>query len=105
MNREKSERMTRGTFFIEPARSVHYNFTGPEEVLLQVSCIGPTSEVGRTSVSIPPNGHLARYASELFPGAPLAAFEGKIEIISSRPLVALTLRQRENVFTSLPVIP
>jgi hypothetical protein len=64
-----------------------------------------SNEVARTSVSIPPNGHLARYAPELFPTAPLATFQGRIEVISSRPLVALTLRQRESVFTSLPVIP
>jgi hypothetical protein len=59
----------------------------------------------QTSLTIPPMGHIARYAGELFSAVPPGEFQGKIEILSNQPLAALTLRQRGSVFTSLPVIP
>jgi hypothetical protein len=36
---------------------------------------------------------------------PAGQSEGKIEILSTQPLAALTLRQRGAIFTSLPVVP
>ena len=42
-DREKSAKVLPGTFFTEPRRVVHYGFTGTEEVITQVSGIGPTS--------------------------------------------------------------
>ncbi|HJZ66891.1 MAG TPA: cupin domain-containing protein [Blastocatellia bacterium] len=42
-DREKAIKAQPGTFFTEPRRVVHYGFTGPEEVITQVSGIGPTS--------------------------------------------------------------
>jgi quercetin dioxygenase-like cupin family protein len=38
----KSTQLPAGTFFTEPAKGVHYNFTGNEEVLVQISGVGPT---------------------------------------------------------------
>jgi hypothetical protein len=63
------------------------------------------TEVARTSVTIPGRGHVAKYSSELFPQLRSGSFEGKIEVVSSQPVVALTLRQVGALFTSLPVIP
>jgi hypothetical protein len=60
---------------------------------------------GGTGGVIPYRGHLAKYVNELLPNAGPANFDGKIEIVSSQPLVALTLRQNQTVFTSLPIIP
>lgn len=80
------------------------NATGDPAAVTLILRDSNSNEVARTSLSILPNGHLARYASELFPSVSLTAL-GKIEIISSRPVIALTLRQRDTVFTSLPVIP
>lgn len=37
-----SKRLPAGTFFTEPAGSVHYNFTGSSEVVVQISGTGPT---------------------------------------------------------------
>ena len=43
LDREKATKMLPGTFFTEPGKSVHYWFTGPAEVIAQVSGMGPTS--------------------------------------------------------------
>jgi hypothetical protein len=56
------------------------------------------------TLTLPPNGHLSKYLSELFPDIP-EEFYGRVEVVSTRPIVALALRQRESDFTSLPVIP
>ena len=64
-----------------------------------------SNEMARTSLNIPTNGHLARYVGELLPLNISGDFHGKLDIVSTQPLVSLTLRQRETVFTSLPVIP
>src|SRR5258708_4921394 len=42
-NRDKTTKVTPGTFFTEPAKEVHYEFTGPEEVIVQATGFGPTS--------------------------------------------------------------
>jgi quercetin dioxygenase-like cupin family protein len=42
-DRDKTTRLEPGTFFVQPAKVVHYEFTGPQEVILQVSGVGPTS--------------------------------------------------------------
>ncbi len=50
-------------------------------------------------------GHLAKYANEIFGAVPSGEFDGKMDVVSTLPLAAITLRQRGSVFTSLPVIP
>jgi hypothetical protein len=62
-------------------------------------------ELGRTTLTLPGVGQIARYIHELFPAMGQTEFTGKLDISSTQPLVALALRQRENTFTSLPVIP
>ena len=64
-----------------------------------------SNELARSSFTIAPMGHLAKYAGELFTGLPSTDFQGKIEVSSTVPLAAITLRQRGAIFTSLPVIP
>jgi hypothetical protein len=64
-----------------------------------------STQLAQTSVTIPPMGHMAHYASELFPAIPPGEFQGKIEVLSTQPLAGITLRQRGSVFTSLPIIP
>jgi hypothetical protein len=99
------------SIFVEtgPAASTGIAIANPNDFInpADVSLIlrdSSSNEISRVSLTISSKAHLARYVSELFPNAP-ASFEGKIEVVSSQPLIALTLRQRENVFTSLPVIP
>jgi hypothetical protein len=64
-----------------------------------------SNQLAQASITIPPMGHIARYAGELFSAIPAGEFQGKIEIVSTQPLAGLTLRQHGFVFTSLPVIP
>ncbi len=64
-----------------------------------------SNEVARSSATVPAMGHLAKYAGEIFAGIPSGDFEGKMEVMSTLPIVAITLRQRGPVFTSLPIIP
>ena len=64
-----------------------------------------SNQLSQTSVSIAAMGHLAEYATQMFSSLPPGEFEGKIDVISTQPLVGLTLRQRGSVFTSLPIIP
>lgn len=42
-DREKAIKVLPGTFFTEPRKAAHYGLTGPEEVITQVSGMGPTS--------------------------------------------------------------
>jgi len=39
----KSTILPTGTFFTEPAKTVHYNFTKSDEVVIQISGMGPTA--------------------------------------------------------------
>jgi hypothetical protein len=64
-----------------------------------------STQLAQTTLTIPPMGHLAHYANELFSTIPPGEFQGKIEVLSTQPLAGLTLRQRGSIFTSLPVIP
>jgi hypothetical protein len=64
-----------------------------------------STQLAQTSVMIPPMGHLAGYANQLFSAIPPGEFQGKIEVLSTQPLAGITLRQRGSVFTSLPIIP
>jgi len=64
-----------------------------------------STEISRASLTILPMGQLSRYARELFTIVPPGEFDGKIEVVSTLPVVALTLRQRDLTFTSQPVIP
>jgi quercetin dioxygenase-like cupin family protein len=42
-DRQKAVKLVPGSFFTQPAKVVHYEFIGPEEVTIQVSGVGPTS--------------------------------------------------------------
>jgi hypothetical protein len=67
---------------------------------------GNHATVGTRNLSIPANGHAAMYVTQLFDGVSIpAGFRGTVEATSSRSVVGLTLRQRELIFTSLPVMP
>ena len=59
------------------------------------------------SLTMPPNGHVARFISELFPGLP-AQYQGVLTMTSTVPLAAMTLRQTFNqrsepIYSTLPV--
>ncbi|MGI8785709.1 MAG: IPT/TIG domain-containing protein [Acidobacteriota bacterium] len=63
--------------------------------------------LGATTQTLPAAGHLAKLASELFPGLP-EGFTGLIEITSPLPIVPITLKLTTNargdrLLTSLPV--
>jgi hypothetical protein len=64
-----------------------------------------SNQIATSSFTVPPLGHLAKYTGEIFSGLPSGEFDGKMDVVSSLPLVAITLRQRGSVFTSLPIIP
>ena len=56
---------------------------------------------------MPPNGHVARFVSELFPGLP-AEYQGVLTMTSPVPVAAMTLRQTFNqrsepIYSTLPV--
>ena len=78
--------------------------TNPADVTLILKD-SAANEIERTAITLPPMGHLGRFVSELFRSALSESFEGRVEVISTQPIVALTLRQKGMVFTSLPVIP
>ena len=59
------------------------------------------------SLTLPPNGHVARFVSELFPGLPVQ-YQGVLTMTSPVPLAAMTLRQtfnqrNEPIYSTLPV--
>ncbi|HYK90499.1 MAG TPA: choice-of-anchor tandem repeat NxxGxxAF-containing protein [Acidobacteriota bacterium] len=62
-------------------------------------------QIAATTISLPPNGHLAKYLQQLFSTDIPSVFEGKLEVSPTLPLAGIGLRQRESVFTSMPVIP
>lgn len=43
IQRDQSSKLPPGTFFTESANTVHYNFTTSEEVVVQISGMGPTA--------------------------------------------------------------
>jgi hypothetical protein len=63
------------------------------------------SSAGKTKISIPPNGHTAKFAAELISSLP-AGFKGIADIHAPSPFVALTLRDlfngRDVILTSFP---
>ncbi len=59
-----------------------------------------------TTVTLTPNGHLAKYLGELFPSTAIPdGFIGRLDVTSDPPVAALTLRQQAHTFTSSPVVP
>jgi hypothetical protein len=42
-DRTRATKVVPGSFLVQPAKSVHYEFTGDEEVIVQVSGIGPSA--------------------------------------------------------------
>jgi quercetin dioxygenase-like cupin family protein len=43
LDRSRAAKVVPGSFLVQPAKSVHYEFTGDEEVIVQVSGVGPTA--------------------------------------------------------------
>jgi len=64
-----------------------------------------SNSVATASALIPANGHLAEYIGEMFGSIALGNFQGKLNIVSTQPLIGLTLLQQGALFTSLPIIP
>jgi hypothetical protein len=63
------------------------------------------TEIARSTITVPAMGHLAKYSGEIFSGMLSINPQGKIEVVSDLPIVAISLRQRGTVFNSLPIIP
>ncbi|MBZ5538877.1 MAG: fibronectin type III domain-containing protein, partial [Acidobacteriia bacterium] len=83
---------------------VNRNSTEAQVTLTLQSVDGSTMS---GSLTLPPNGHVARFISELFPGMP-AQYQGVLTMTSSVPLAAMTLRQTFNqrseaIYSTLPV--
>ena len=58
------------------------------------------------NLAIPANGHVAKYLTELFGAGELPQdFQGRLEVTSGSFLAGMALRQRELIFTAMPVIP
>jgi hypothetical protein len=94
--------------FVQAGASTGVALVNPNRSAADVTLIlkdSNSNEIARASTSLPAMGHLAKYAGEMFPGVPLANFQGKVEVVSTQSLAAITLRQRAQIFTSLPVIP
>jgi len=64
-----------------------------------------SNTLATASRSIPANGHFAEYIGEMFPSIGSGNFQGKVNIVSTQPLIGLTLLQQGSLFTSLPIIP
>ena len=82
------------------------NRNGAEtQVTLTLVGVDGTTQSG--SLTVPPNGHVARFVSELFPGLP-AEYQGVLTMTSPVPVAAMTLRQTFNqrsepIYSTLPV--
>src|SRR5205814_9633722 len=59
-------------------------------------------QLAQVPLSLPARGHVAKFASEMFPTAP-PKFTGKIVVNSSTPFVMMNLLIEGNVLASLPV--
>jgi hypothetical protein len=57
-----------------------------------------------TDLSVPANGEVAEYVTDLFQGNIPPDFHGTVEVFDQLPILGLTLRQRKDVFTWLPLI-
>ena len=59
------------------------------------------------TLTVPPNGHVAKFITELFPGLPVQ-YQGVLTMTSAVPVAAMTLRQTANqrgdlIYSTLPV--
>ncbi|MGB7624468.1 MAG: fibronectin type III domain-containing protein, partial [Terriglobia bacterium] len=75
------------------------------QVTLTLVGVDGSTQAGR--LTVPANGHVARFVSELFPGLP-AQYQGVLTMTSPVPLAAMTLRQTFNqrsepIYSTLPV--
>jgi len=75
---------------------------------LELTTLNGSSTTMKTSLDIPPNGHVASYIDELFPSIP-EGFEGVLKITSTQPVAATGLRIRTNgrgdvLMTAMPII-
>jgi hypothetical protein len=77
--------------------------TMPNTITLQLfTGQGGTSDT--QTVTLPPNGHLAQFVTEVFPQlASLNDFDGALSMHSSTPFSALALRLSSNQIATLPV--
>jgi hypothetical protein len=55
------------------------------------------------SMTIPAHGHIQRYLTELFQGTIPSDFHGTLVVVSEWPIIGMNLRQRQQVFTWLPL--
>jgi hypothetical protein len=55
------------------------------------------------SMTVPANGHIQKYLTELFQGIVPSDFHGMLEVVSPLPIVGINLKQRQHVFTWLPL--
>jgi hypothetical protein len=59
---------------------------------------------GTRDITLPPNGHLAQFVTEIFPElAPVSDFDGALSIRSQTPFSALALRLTADKIATLPV--
>jgi chitodextrinase len=77
------------------------------EAQITLTLVGMDGSTQSGSLTVPPNGHVARFVSELFPGMP-AQYQGVLTMTSPVPLAAMTLRQTfnqrsEGIYSTLPV--
>ena len=75
---------------------------------LELTTLNGSSTTMKTSLDIPPNGHVASYIDEFFPSIP-EGFEGVLKITSTQPVAATGLRIRTNgrgdvLMTAMPII-
>ncbi|MBI4456293.1 MAG: hypothetical protein HY644_10380 [Acidobacteria bacterium] len=84
-----------------------FSNTSDQENTLTLTLFGGRSgqQLQTTTLKLPPNGHVAKFISELFPTAPnITAMEGSVSISGSLPFSAMTLRVDGTVLTTLPIL-
>jgi len=78
--------------------------TDPNTVTLRLLDANGAS-AGTATVTLPPNGHLARFLTELFPDvAAVPDFDGTLAVSSSTTFSAVALRLSKDKLATLPVV-
>ncbi|MBZ5538796.1 MAG: fibronectin type III domain-containing protein [Acidobacteriia bacterium] len=77
------------------------------EAQLTLTLVGVDGSTQSGTLTVPPNGHVAKFITELFPGLP-AQYQGVMTMTSPVPVAAMTLRQTANqrgdlIYSTLPV--
>ncbi len=109
---ESSRLMTSGRIFVDESDSYTglglVNVTETDATVTLSLRTESGIETARNSFSLKARNHVARFASELFPGLP-TDFVGSLTFESTRDLAAITLRQTKNrrgevLYATLPVV-